>query len=407
MARLQRTPTAFPEATVRKIVIRVCLALVVVVPAIAIGWWWCKHYARAGQTHTVTTGDLLAGVTVSGTIRCRQKVAVASEIVASVKRLLVKEGQRVTKGQSLVELDDSVVAAECAKAAARVELAEQHLAELEAGPRPEEIAKAKETLAWARSSLTYAQQEYDKLQEAMKRGAGTRLELDSALNRLNQAKAELGRAKAEHDLLVAGARAERIARAKAEVTLAKADVRRWESLRQEHVLRSPCPGIVTVRYVNPGEVVSPGQVLLRVENIEDVEVRAQVQEAQLPGVKTDCRVRVLADAYPDQPLEAYVEQVLPRVDPERGAVTVILKFREDPPVTLMDGMSADIAIIAQEKRGVLRVPAEAVEQRDGEATVWLRQGRSFVRRPIDVGMRAGRWVEVESGLVPGDVVRLP
>jgi len=76
-------------------------------------------------------------------------------------------------------------------------------------------------------------------------------------------------------------------------------------------------------------------------------------------------------------------------------------------VALMDGMAVDIALIAQEVNGVVRVPAEAIHGKGEAAHVWVRQGTAFVRRPVATGISDGYWVEVKSGLKAGEVVRLP
>ena len=70
-------------------------------------------------------------------------------------------------------------------------------------------------------------------------------------------------------------------------------------------------------------------------------------------------------------------------------------------------MAADITIIEQEKADVLLVPVAAVENRGGQPIVYLRQGGTFVARPIETGIRGERYVEVTSGLEVGDVIRLP
>ena len=103
---------------------------------------------------------------------------------------------------------------------------------------------------------------------------------------------------------------------------------------------------------------------------------------------------------------AVVEQILPRVDPESGTVTVLLKLTGPVPVVLMDGMAVDIALIREQKHKVVRVPADAVRDRGEHAEVWLRKGARFVPRRIETGASDGQWVEVKSGLLAGDVVRL-
>jgi HlyD family secretion protein len=392
---------------VRKKILRIVLIVVVVVPAVAMVLHWRGLLASETRTYQVTTGNLLSGVTVSGSIRCRQRVPVSSEVLASVKVVAVEEGRSVSAGQVLVELDDSVVAAEQAKAEARLELARQQLAEFEAGAREEELNKAREALRRTQSDIDFSTKEHARLERARELGVATESELNQAANQMEKAQADLEWARANLRLLEAGVREEQIARSRAEVSLAEADLQRILALHENYTLRAPHEGIVTVKYVNVGEIVSPGQVLLHVENLNDIEVRAQVQEAQLQGVRKGSRARVLADAYPDTPLEAVVERILPRVDPEQGTVTVLLELAQAPPVMLMDGMAADIAVIDAESSEALRVPVSAIEKDGDEAYVRCKEGGSFARRTVEVGISDGYWIEVKSGLKSGDVVRIP
>lgn len=391
----------------RKTIVWLILMTCVLGPAIGIGLWWRNHYLGLARTHRVDTGDIVSGVIVSGSVRSRQRAAVAAEIIAAVKALKVKEGEEVAAGQALIEMDSGIVEGELAKAEASVEIAAQKLAQGEAGARKEEVDKAQKEVSRAESNLAYARKDHDRVVEASKGGVATSTELDQAVNRLRNAEAELGSAEASLALLKAGSRKEEIARAKAEVTLAKAERQRLSALVEKYTLRAPHAGIVTVKYVNDGEIVSPGQVLLRIDSAKDLEVRAQVQEIQLSGVTIGGKARILADAYPDTPLEAVVADILPRVDPEQGAITVLLKLVNPLPVTLMDGMAADIALIGREVKGVVRVPAEAVEGKGKAASVWVRQGDTFVRRPVTSGLTDGHWIEITSGLKAGEVVRLP
>jgi len=389
-----------------KIATRIGLCLLVVVPAVVMAWWWIQFRTGDVETHTVEPADLMAGVTVSGTIRTTQKTAVAAEIVAPVRRLAVTEGQLVGPGDVLVELDDSVIAAECAKARARVEVAKQYLAELKAGPRKEEIAKARESLKQAEARCTHASKDHTNISDLAARGGATQSELDKVQSRLKVAQAELAWAKANLELLLAGARAERIARAEAEVRLAEAGLRRCLAEQAKFTLRAPHAGVVTVRYVHVGEVTSPGQVLMRLDNIQALEIRAQVQESQLRGIRPGDTAEVLADAYPDHAIQATVKRILPRIDPESGTVVVLLTLAGKQPVTLMDGMAVDIALIRERREGVLLVPVESVTGSGDEATVLVRDGGSFERRSVAAGISDGHWVEIKSGLTAGDVVRV-
>ncbi|MCK4627173.1 MAG: efflux RND transporter periplasmic adaptor subunit [Phycisphaerae bacterium] len=385
---------------------RIFLSLLIVGTIISTVWWLHRLGTANADTHTVDAGDLLSGVTVSGTIRSRQKTAISAETVATIRYLAVIEGQHVAKGDVLVKLDDSVIAANCAKARSRVDCAKQYLAELKAGPRTEEITKVRETLKQAEVRFNFIKADHKKIANLLKHGTATQSEFDLVVKQLKIAEAEVGRSQAQLDLLLAGTRPEQVARAEAEVSLAEADVRRCNALRQKYTLRAPHAGIITAKYVNVGEIVSPGQVLIRLDNIKDIEIRAQAQETQLPDIQPGSKARMLADAYPNCPLEAVVENILPRVDPESGTVTVLLRLTEPPTVVLMDGMAVDIALIGQERHSVIRIPTSAVEKRNGQTVVQVQEGRSFVRRRVNVGISDGQWVEVKSDLKVGDVVRL-
>jgi len=391
----------------RRTIIWLALLAAVLGPAVAVVTWWRNHYLAQARTHKVGAGDILSGVIVSGSIRSRQRTAVASEIIAAVQGVAVREGQEISAGEVLIEMDGGVVESELAKSVASVEIAEQRLAQLKSGARTEEIDRAQEVVRRAEANLVYTRRDYQRVSKAAETGTATPSELDEAANRQAGAEADLGVAQASLALVKAGARAEEIAGAEAEVHLAKAEQKRLEALLAKYTLRAPHAGIVTVKYVHDGEVVAPGEVLLRIDSVRDLEVRAQVQESQLAGVRIGGPARVLADAHPDTPLTAVVERILPRVDPEQGAITVLLGLVDPPDVDLMDNMAADIALIGEEVKGAVRVPAEAVEGKGKAAAVWVRQGGSFVRRRVNAGVSDGHWVQIASGLKPGEVVRLP
>ena len=388
------------------ITVRLVLLLAVLGSAGGMVWWWVQFRRGVPDVHIVEVGDLLSGVTVSGTVRNQEKTSVAAEVVAAVKRIAVREGQSVRKGEVLIELDNAVVLAALAKATAQVDLAERSLDVKKAKPRKGELDKAHAAVTEADSELEYAKTNHDKVERLVKKGAATQSEQSIARKKLLVAEAQAKAAKADLELLVAGTRPEEIDRSRAEVRLAEAEVIRCRAQIEKYSLRAPHAGVVTAKLVHVGEVVSPGEVLIHLNNVNLAEIRAQVQETQLQGIRPGHEARVLADAYPKHPLAAVVDRILPRVDPQSGTVTVLLRLNGSAPVALMDGMAVDIALIRERKGQVLRVPTDAIVKDGEDSTVWVRQGAEFVRRPIEVGDSDGHWVEVKSGLSAGEVVRV-
>ena len=389
-------------------ILKLVLALGVLGAAAAMGWWLYTFETGKVRTHTVDRGDVVRGVTISGVLNCRQKTTISAELIGLVRTLSLKEGDRVEKGARLMELDDAVIAAECEMAKARLDKAREYVVELKAGARKEEIRQAEETLNQAKARLDYAGKEHERLKRLRGQGGATESELEVSLSRLQVAQAELNAAQAQLGMLQSGPRPEAIAQAEAEVRLAAAELARCEALKRKSVLLAPHAGTVTVKYVNAGEVVSPGQLLLQLDNVDDIEVRAQAQETQLSFVAPGGPATVLLDAYPDEPLKAAVEEIIPRVDPQSGTIPVILKLAPPVKVALKGGMAADVALVAEHRRDVVRVPLAAIERRgDDQAVAFVRHAAGFERRTIRTGLDDGHWIEVREGLAAGDVIRAP
>ena len=185
----------------RRTIVWLIIMAAVLGPAIAIGLWWRNHYLSMARTCTVDTGDIVSGVIVSGSIRSRQRTAVAAEIIAAVQKIDFQEGQEVQAGQVLVQMDGGVVEGELAKANASVQIAQEKLAELRAGARPEEIDRAQREVDRAESNLDFARKDFARLQKASTGGVATSTELDLATNKLHVAEADVGAAKASLALL--------------------------------------------------------------------------------------------------------------------------------------------------------------------------------------------------------------
>jgi HlyD family secretion protein len=392
---------------VGKTTFRIFLAAAILGPSALAGYWWYQLEASQATTYTVSTGDLVEGVTISGSVSMTEKAAMAAEVVAAVQEIHVKEGQPVEANDVLLELESGVVVAEYNKALAREDIAEQHLEELEKGARQEEITEAEQTVAQARAEFEYADKDFTNLQKLSQQGGASEQELDLAKRRRSVAQALLKQAQARLTLLKKGVRSEQIETARSKLKLARAETQRMRAIRERYIVRAPHDGHVTAKYVNVGEIVTPGQTLLRVDNLQTVQVRAQAQEAQLGHIERGMEAKVLADAYPDTPFTAVVAGPLQRVEETSGTVTVLLEIKGKPDIELMDGMGVDVALIRNHRTNVVRVPAETVFGKGSEAFVWIRSGGGFEKRNVVTGVTDGQFIEIREGLQAGDVVRVP
>lgn len=253
---------------------------VVILAALAGGGWWLAHRPVAD------TGVL----TLSGNVDVRQ-VDLSFRVEGRLAKLLVEEGDRVTAGQVVAELDDGYLKDAVRVAESRLAAQEAQLAKLEAGNRPQEIAQAKAELEKAEAAQTNARATYDRRAALPVDSTISRQALDDARNVLRQAEATASRARQALDLSRQGFRDEDITIARAQVDGERATLDLMRRRLADAVLSAPSDGIVMSRVREPGSMTLPGSTVATVALSSPMQVRAWVAEPDLgrvqPGMVAD------------------------------------------------------------------------------------------------------------------------
>jgi HlyD family secretion protein len=349
-------------------------------------------------------------IRVSGNIEVTD-AEVSFKIPGRVEARLVDEGEMVKAGQAVARLDSAELEQEAALRKAEVQAAEAVLAELEAGSRPEEIAQAEaaaeqakarldemlagsrpEELAAADAVLRRAQAEaerarldaerYDGL---YKKGIVSAQQYDLARTSYETARARQREAEEQYKLVKEGPRKEQIAQARAAWLQAQERFRlvkngpRRETIAQARArlrqarealavaetrlsyatLVAPLSGVVLSKNVEPGEFVAAGTPVITVGDLENVWVRAYINETDLGRVKVGQRVRVTTDTYPGKHYEGRVSFIASQaeftpksVQTEKERVKLVYRIKVDihnPNMELKPGMPADAEILLEEK----------------------------------------------------------
>jgi HlyD family secretion protein len=212
--------------------------------------------------------------------------------------------------------------------------------------------------------------------------------------------------------------------ARASVTQLESSLTQVETQLRDTILRAPMPGVVTRRYVEVGELVtsgiqtfSSGTPLVQVADLSRMQVRVQVNEVDVARLRTGQRARIELDASRGTGLEGRVKSVAPASASPAGAQGQgqgsgggsggIVKFEvkidilhADP--RLRPGMSANVDIITDERKGVLLLPLEAVDVA-GSRVKRNVSGRA-VDTPVRLGLRGDNQIEILSGLRDGETV---
>jgi RND family efflux transporter MFP subunit len=187
-------------------------------------------------------------------------------------------------------------------------------------------------------------------------------------------------------------------RAVSEHTQAKASVAAARQRLDNLTLRSPIDGVVLRRDGEIGEIIDAGQVLFWVGQPRPLQIEADVDEEDIPLVRTGYKALAKSDAFPERVLSATVRAITPKGDPVNKSYRVYLSLPDDTP--LMIGMTVEINIIVAERPKVALMPVAAL--RDG--VVWVVDGEHVLRRAVVTGITGTNRTEVRDGLKPGDQV---
>ena len=161
-------------------------------------------------------------------------------------------------------------------------------------------------------------------------------------------------------------------------------------------LRAPIDGNVLREDFQIGEIVGPGDVVFTVGQKKPLRIVSDVNEEDIARVKVGQAVLLRNDGF-TEPLAATVADVTPKGDPATKTFRVYLALPENTP--LLIGMSVEANIITREVKDALLVPAEAIRA----GAVFVVENGVLVRKPVTLGVRGSRMVEIKDGLKEGDL----
>ncbi|MFH0980569.1 MAG: ATP-binding cassette domain-containing protein, partial [Planctomycetota bacterium] len=242
-----------------------------------------------------------------------QLVAVRTERQGRIKAVLKHAGERVVRGEPLVLLDDVTAKALVDQRRADLMLAEANLARLRAWDRPEERAKARAGVERAQAKLDRAEQELARIQSLYERTAAPETELHDAVQEKRSAAATLIEAQQVSAISETGPIPEEVRVAEAKVEQARAALHLAETELALLTIVSPLDGHVVYRHLEPGEVVDPEAPvpILSVGNLDEVRLRAEVDEADITRVRPGQEVVATAEAFDDRKFTGRVVHLEP------------------------------------------------------------------------------------------------
>jgi HlyD family secretion protein len=253
----------------------------------------------------------------------------APMVPAKVLRVWRDEGDVIRAGDTLVSLTQSATQSDVDARRARLAAAVAQRRDLEAGPRPAEVARAEADQRSAEAEATRTQQDLARLSGLAAAGTISQQQLDGARG---AAAASAGRRDAAREtarLVREGPRTEQIAAARAEVGNAQAALDAAQQTARDLVLLAPAAGVVTSRNVEAGDVLAAGVSAMTIGDVARPFVRVYVGESTLPRIRLGDSVSAVLDAFPERPFVGHV-------------VAISTKAEYTPRVALTEEERADL-----------------------------------------------------------------
>ena len=349
---------------------------VVVIVIVAVAAWAMSGGKKEEDINfkeeKVALKTLQNSVTATGTIEAVTSVTVGTQVSGIVNKLYVDYNSQVKKGQVIAELDKTNLLSE--------------------------LNTAKANLASAQSSLNYQATNMERYKTLYKKGLVSADEYENALLTYRQAKEQ--------------------------VESSKENVQRAQTNLGYATITSPIDGTVISKSVEEGQTVAASfntpELFTIAKDLTNMQVVANVDEADIGGVKEGNRVTFTVDAYPDDTFEGTVKQVRLEATTTNNVVTYeVVISAPNADLKLKPGLTANVTIYTQERSGVLAVankalrftPTKETVGKDmkivdckGKNKVWTLNGNTLTAHPVTIGQSDGINTEITKGLKQGDKI---
>ena len=335
--------------------------------------------ADTSQLVEVVRGDLSVIVSGSGNIAVSDEANLTFGSSGKVDEIYVEEGDEVSYGEVLAELDTSALELALTEAELAVKQAELAIKQAETG-------KVQAEADWKQADYNRRVLQRSLAESRLRKIAET--ELEAATLRLEVADLQL---EAANSQLVAAEEA----------------VDEAQKQLDEATLSAPFRGVVTSVDVIEGEAVSATTTIVHLIDIATMELTVALDEIDIPSVKPGQRTIIELDALPALNLEGRVSSIGPLPTVESGVVLYEVEIGFDVPWNsgLRFGMSATADIIISERTDVLLVPDRATHQdSQGNPIVYVMVDEQIEERSVVIGMSDGYQTEIVSGLEEGEIV---
>jgi len=353
---------------------------------------------------TVSRSTIRSVISTNGKVEPVENFEAHAPVGTTVKRILVKEGDHVKRGQLLVELDAASARSQAAQAMAQMRASDADVNAVERGGTQEEVLTLQALLVKARADRDAAQRNLDALSRLQQSGAASPGEVRVAQGQFAAADAQVKLLESKQTQRYSRPEVARVAAQGSEAQSAYVAA---EDVLSQLVIRAPFDGIVYSLPVRQGAYVNPGDLVLQEADLSKVLVRSFVDEPDVARLAPGEKIEVTWDAMPGQVWKGSVSAVPAAVKLHGtrnvGETTCVVANRD---LKLLPNINVGVTIVTAEHDNALTVPREALRLDDGTPYVYQVANNQLFRRNVQTAISNLTQAEITSGVAEGTVVAL-
>jgi HlyD family secretion protein len=374
------------------------IAGAVFILAVAAGLFQLLRPLRIRITTTEPTREnIQSTITTNGKVEPVKNFEAHATSPSTVRNVLVRAGEKVRKGQLLVQLDDADARTQLARAQAQLKQAESETSDVQTAN-----ASSQAELTKAKLDVAEAQRSLEALQRLKAQGAASQAEVDAAKDKLDTATASLDALQHKANPQAAQART---ASSRAAISNAQVAVDAARQLIADSNITAPFDGTVYSLPVKRGNYVNAGDPLVSVADLSDMQVLTFVDEPEIGHLKVGEPATITWDALPGRSWKGQVKTV-PTTVVARGNRNVgeLLASVDNSDRALIPNTNVGVVITTSSRQDALVLPREAVHEENGGDYIYVVQNKHLQRRAVKLGVSNLTHVEILSGLKEGETV---
>jgi membrane fusion protein (multidrug efflux system) len=390
------------------------LALILLVVGFALFRGWALTQKKAApqrtkrgdipvQVSTVVSKPFIYSISMTGDITPLMQVDLFPRVTGYLERIHVHLGDSVRQGQTIAQIDRTDYLQKVRETEARAAQAKAQLAEIETGPRAEELRQAEEAVRGAQSRFENARLHRERIEALFKRQVISKKEMDTSEMEFTVAESQLASSREHLKLLREGARQEVREASQARLKETEA-ILAQERIRLQHTqIIAPFSGEISRKYVDAGALVSPSTPIMNLIHTETIKVVANVLEKDIPLLKVGMKAKIKTESFPGKIFEGRIARISSALEPATRTLQAEIEV-PNPGRLLKPSMYARIDVVLLEKPHALVIPRYAVVLSDGSKAIFILKGNQAIRRPVVTGYEQDQYVEILEGASEGDQV---